>query len=150
MPPIESSTATPSTDPTSTHLTKKQELQAAEATVRQYFATVNELPARMNPRPLAALITSTCQCQAQVRAIKYYARRGEHFTQRAHVEAIKAVYDTPSLVEVLVRYSTPQGGVANSSGQMISETKAVRHQQNDFFVVPGGDGWLISKIEVIR
>jgi hypothetical protein len=153
LPPLSSEAAPmPSSDspPPAGHLTRHQELMAAEATVRRYFAALNELPRDMEADKLAALLTAGCGCQKQVVSTRYYARRGGRFVQHGHIVSIGGTTQSPSTVAVLVRFSATAGGVKMPNGKVVNSTPAIPDATEIFTVVRSGSTWLIDSIETPR
>lgn len=151
LPPISTPTsaATQSPSPDPSHLTKKQELAAAEATVRRYFLVLNALDRTMDADKLAALLTGDCKCRELVRSTRSYAAKDDHYIQRGRIERIGGDAAGGS-AQVLVTYSATAGGVRTPTGEVINRTPPVSHAEIVFYLVHAGAKWLVSNIQELR
>jgi hypothetical protein len=152
LPTLPSATdpAPTSASPTPTATSKKAELAAAKAVVVRYFSVVNAMHIHMDAQALDALFTKDCTCQAQVRAVRRAAKRGEHYTDHASINAIRPNIDGQDLADVLVDYDTRRGGLVDSTGHRVTSTTPKKHVRWVFRLQRLAGDWRITRIEIVR
>lgn len=96
---------------------------------------------------LSSLLTPACPCQAQVRAIRRAARRGEHYVDHASLNALRPSVEGPQHAFVLVNLDTGRGGLMTQDGSRVTSAGPQHGIQRVFRLVDVGGRWLISQIE---
>jgi hypothetical protein len=132
--------ATPSPSP---HTVK----QAALGVVRRYYQVFNSLHRSMDAAALAALLTPTCPCQAQVEAIRRAAARGEHYVDRASINVMRPSIQDARHAFVLVNLDTGRGGLMTANGRHLTSAPPRHGVQRVFRLVRQGRRWSIAAIE---
>jgi hypothetical protein len=150
LPRLPTRAQTPAAAPTSAPpvaTSGKGELAAVTEVVRRYFHDSNALRSTMDATSLAALFTSTCPCQAQVKSVRAARARGQIFVGRATVNALRASANDPRDAVVLADYDFAHGGVINSTGGWIHRFRNRRHIKWLFALRLTDGEWLISRID---
>lgn len=146
LPPL---STTPAASASTAPSTQQDELAAATAVVRRYFAVVNALSRDMNAEALAQLMTPDCTCRQQVAAVRLAAERQEHYIDKATGLNLTASADGRTIVEVLVQYDASRGGLASASGKLISSSPPVRGVKRLFRLRFVNRTWLIYSIQAV-
>lgn len=123
------------------------ERQAAVALVERYYQVFNSLHRTMDAAALAALLTPSCPCQAQVTAIRQAAARGEHYVDRASVNVMRPSAQDAHHAYVLVNLDTSRGGLVTAAGRQVTSVPARHGVQRVFRLVRAGKRWSIAGIE---
>jgi hypothetical protein len=121
--------------------------QAALEVVRRYYRVLNSLRHTMDADALAALLTPSCPCQAQVAAIRTAAARGERYTDHASVNVMRASVQYPRHAFVLVNLDTGRGGLLASDGRRLTSAPPHDGVQRVFRLVRLRRHWSIAAIE---
>ena len=121
-------------------------LAAARTVVRRYYTALDGLRRRMQPGPLARLLTADCPCRAQVRAIRTASRRGARYTDHVHVIRLVAHLDRPDLVDVVVSLDVSRAGLVDAGGNRPRSTTTVRNLHRELLLRRIGDRWLIDRV----
>lgn len=146
-PSATASSSTPSTSPT--HETKHQELAAAKAVVRRYYAVLNNLHRDMNARALFALFTKDCACREQARAVKHARARGEHYIDHVRLLRVSGRITGDGLADVFVTFDAARGGLVDRNGRHITSAPPQSNVKRAFVLERTADGWRIAKLEVL-
>jgi hypothetical protein len=154
LPPL---SAPPSTSPslaspapsTSAAGGKKAELAAATAVVRRYYRLLNAPTSEASANALQALILPNCKCQEIVRSLRSATRKHEHYVGSGHLTALRAAYDSPQQVQILVSFASTKGGLARGDGSFVQHTKAQRNVTENVFVFRTHADWMISEIDLV-
>jgi hypothetical protein len=101
----------------------------------------------MDAEALASLFTSTCICQAQIRAIRSASRLGEHFIDHGTINDLRAGDQGPGHVGVLANYDSASGGLVDRHGRRITTTTAKKSVHWFFSLRRTGSRWLITDIQ---
>lgn len=149
LPPITSSTVTPTT-PTTSPPSRAQEIAAATAVVRRYFTVLNHVARPGSDARLAALETTACFCRRQVRSIKQVTKRGQHYVAPVRILGLRAVFFSPRQVTVLVTFDAGRSGIVARNGRFLRSTPAQNDVHQHFGLVANEDGWLISSIQLVK
>lgn len=145
LPSLSPSTS-PSASPSAT--STADTAAAAVGVVRAYYAIVNNLHRRMDAAALSALMTKSCTCQQQVRAVAEAAAKGEHYIDRARLVSVTPAVNSPTSVDVLVEYNASRGGLVDASGHQVTSAYAKDGIKRLFHVREIGGRWLIVEIDV--
>jgi hypothetical protein len=125
---------------------RQAERATVTAIVRRYYQALNNLHVRMDAGALGALLTTSCPCRQQVRAIRSAKSKGEHYVD--HVDIIKLIanLDGPKLADVLAIFDARRGGLVDVRGHHVTSAAATKGTQRDFVLVERGGIWLIDQI----
>jgi hypothetical protein len=148
--PTATDPAPSSASPTPTATSKKAELAAAKAVVTQYYQVANSLKTHMDAPALSALMTATCPCRAQVRAVRDAAQKGEHYIDHAHINNLVPSVEGPAAAFVLVDINASRGGLETADGRAITSAPAAKHIRRVFRLVNLDGHWLIDRIEALK
>jgi hypothetical protein len=144
LPPL---STTPAAETTSSPPTSKAaELAAVKAVVRRYYALINDLHDRMDPAPLAQLMTASCTCRQQLEAVRSAARKGQHYIDTVRLVSLTAALETRSQADVLVQYRALRGGLVTADGRPVTSTKPRAGIKRFFVLQKIGGTWLIAEI----
>jgi hypothetical protein len=116
------------------------------AVVHRYFRASNRLAHDMSPAPLRRLMARSCPCRAQVTSVRAARRRGEVFTGRATINALRTSVTGPDTATVLADYAFSRGGLVDASGHQVSVIKARSHVQWLFGLRHLAGHWKITRI----
>ena len=139
----QSPTASPTPSPTDS----AQAATSAVNAVRAYYTIVNNFHRQMDAAALAALMTKTCTCQQQVRAVTEAAARGEHYIDHAHLVSLTPAVNSATSVDVLVEYNASAGGLVDGSGHHVTTAPAKDGIKRLFRLREIGGRWLIVEID---
>jgi hypothetical protein len=115
--------------------------------VKRYYQVFNSLHRSMDAAALAALLTPSCPCQAQVDAIRRAVARGEHYVDRASVNVMRTSVQDSRHAYVLVNLDTGPGGLVAANGRRVTSAPARHGVQRVFRLVRHGRRWSIAAIE---
>lgn len=151
LPPITPSAtaSSPSTSATPTD-GRQAALVAATAVVRRYFALLNAATTVANADRLERLMTPTCKCRRVAQSTRKVALNDEHYYGTTSVVALTSNFDSPTQVDVLVRYSYTQTGIASSDGYRLTQNRARSGNELDFQLARRGGHWLIANAVVVN
>jgi hypothetical protein len=148
LAPAATQSVTPPPPPSPTTSPKISELAAVKDVVRHYYAIANNLHLNMDSSALAALFTPACRCQAQVRAVRSAAAKGEHYIDQARINALRANDQGPRFAHVLADIDAARGGLETADGRRITSVAPRNHVRRAFSLERFRRGWLIYSINV--
>jgi hypothetical protein len=114
--------------------------------VHRYFRASNQLAHDMSPAPLGRLMARSCPCRAQIASVRAAQRRGEVFTGRATIHALRASIAGPTAATVLADYAFSRGGLVDASGHHVTVIKPRSHVHWLFALRRIGGRWKITRI----
>lgn len=122
------------------------DLAAVRQVARRYYVLLGGLRRRMRAAPLAQLMTPGCPCRDQARAVRRAARRGEHYTDRVHLQTLVAHLDRTDVADVFVSYDVIDGGLIDAHGHRVGTATTVRGVHRELMLRRIGGRWLIERV----
>lgn len=119
---------------------------AATTVVQRYFRASNRLAHTMSPAPLGRLMARSCPCRAQIASVRTAQQRGEVFTGRATIHALRASVTGPTTATVLADYAFSRGGLVDARGHHLTVIKPRSHVHWLFALRRIRGCWKITRI----
>lgn len=140
---LPSLSASPSATPSAT---AANDLDAATAVVRRYYALLNGPTTEANAAALAQLMTPDCSCREVVSAMLNAVQRNEHFFGQNHVVGVTASLDSPDAAEALVTYNYTDTGLKDAHGRVLSMSRGRLGTKQLFRLTRHSGSWKIATI----
>jgi hypothetical protein len=124
--------------------------EALTATVRRYYAALNEAARTGDVRKADAMTSPSCPCRAVTESITRYTANGGRLEGAHYI--LHEFYDV-SLVgtqgNVLVRFDVPRVRAVTKNGEIVTTVPAIVGRTHSVVAIWTGGRWLITNVVVL-